>query len=859
MALLRRLLIVFANAAASHPLLVLLLILVPAAAGFAVLPRINVSTDLVSGLGDSSSIIKLTQENYRLFGEQDSLIVVLEFPEPPGEARRPFIEGLGEALKEVPGVRRVYYRFLNPEDQDEVEHLFGRFLLGMNDRERETIRAICTPDGITAAMRRNRNRLFLVDNPLLQSRILHDPLELGLMVSQSVKRRVGQVSFGDPYLFIASPDSTVYLIQVTPTFASSNVPMGVELIDRLKKVIPEKISALTDEIPGAKENFDGLKWHLTGKTAFHYESDKLSNRELLMISWVSFVLVFGFLVVAYRSFSSVAVLMPPIAAAVGINYGFVYWWYEEINPVVMGTASILFGLGTDYGVHLWGRFREELDRGAPPRAALLSTMEKVGPAVVIGSLTNIIALLCLCFSRQPAMSQFGFVTACGLLLTLLVSLLLFPAAVSLIERTGRDRYPVLRLHFRPLSGLFLKRPTLAVSLIPVIAVFGVIFGSRLVYEKDLFKSFLFKTIDSIEVAERISRKFHSNFSQPVFLSFDVDDPDRGAEIQIQVDRVLEGLMERNQEISTFDSISYLTSPAAVRERNLKELADISARWPRLGEHLKGLLAAGDLSDAARHVVTESFAKVGGVLRSLRETDRNPQADVNNGVQESWYTAVVNGKHRFLTTIRYADAVSDPEELQAADARITDALRILPVAVQMSGTRQAMEEAQNSLVSELFRLGFIGVIAVVLFFLVVFRHPVGVALSLIPMAGALLVTFGVLGAAQVGIPFSIVGVAPLVFGLGIDNGIHMVMRSLYEEGETVTEVVQRTTPMIVVTSITNCFGFLAMVISQYYALAFFGWTMTLGLAAAVTLTVIILPALLLMMERSRRHAPAGALT
>lgn len=456
------------------------------------------------------------------------------------------------------------------------------------------------------------------------------------------------------------------------------------------------------------------------------------------------------------------------------------------------------------------------------------------------------------------MSQFGFVTACGLTLTLLVSLVMFPAAVALMERMGQERYPALRLRFRPLSGLFLRRPALAVGLIPVIVVFGVLFGTRLVYEKDLFKAFLFKSINSIEVADRISRKFHSNFSQPVFLSFDVDDPDYGAEVQIQLDHVLEDLMEQKREISTFDSISYLTSPPSVQQRNVKELAQVCARWPRLTEHFQELLESGDLSESARLVMTKSFARVGDVLGGLGTPDRVSEADAANGVQESWYTATVNGKHRFLTTIRYSDTVNDPDELKAADRNINNALKALPVEVRMSGTRQAMEEAQSSLVSELFRLGFIGVLAVVVFFLVVFRHPVGVALSLIPMAGALLVTFGVLGAAQVGIPFSIVGVAPLVFGLGIDNGIHIVMRSLYEKDGTVAEVVERTTPMIVVTSITNCFGFLAMVVSQYYALAFFGWTMTLGLAAAVTLTVIILPALLLILERSRGRVPVRGL-
>ena len=108
--------------------------LVLAVAGFSAMPLITLSTNLVAGIGDTDSVIGLTQENNKIFGEQDSLILVLEFPEPPGEARLPFIKGLGEALEKVSGVRRVRYRFLDPKDYDQIAVLFKHFLLGMNAR-----------------------------------------------------------------------------------------------------------------------------------------------------------------------------------------------------------------------------------------------------------------------------------------------------------------------------------------------------------------------------------------------------------------------------------------------------------------------------------------------------------------------------------------------------------------------------------------------------------------------------------------------------------------------------------------------------------------------------------------------------
>ena len=178
MSLLIRLLRNICSLSMAYPWQVVGVFVFVAVAGFCVLPKITISTNLISGIRHSDTVINLTAENHEIFGEQDSLIIVLEFPEPPGEARRPFIEGLGEALKKLPGVQRVLYKFMDLDDPDRAKRLFQRFLLGMNEREREAIQAKLGFDGLRDAFRRNRNRLFLTENPYLQKRILADPLEL---------------------------------------------------------------------------------------------------------------------------------------------------------------------------------------------------------------------------------------------------------------------------------------------------------------------------------------------------------------------------------------------------------------------------------------------------------------------------------------------------------------------------------------------------------------------------------------------------------------------------------------------------------------------------------------------------------
>ena len=112
------------------------------------------------------------------------------------------------------------------------------------------------------------------------------------------------------------------------------------------------------------------------------------DRETATLILCSFALVVSLLLFMYRSFWSAAVLMTPLVAGIGPSYGVIYLSYNEINPVVMGATGILLGLGAEYGEHLWGRIREELDRGCSRTEALERSYAQTGPPVVLGGLTG---------------------------------------------------------------------------------------------------------------------------------------------------------------------------------------------------------------------------------------------------------------------------------------------------------------------------------------------------------------------------------------------------------------------------------------------------------------------------------------
>ncbi len=671
-----------------------------------------------------------------------------------------------------------------------------------------------------------------------------------MIISESMKEKVGQVSLGDPYLFLSSPDGATFLIHMTPSFPSSDVALSRGVAKKLGEVIPKRINELMEVIPGAKSKFEGLKWHLTGKVIFHSETDILFDREALMILIASFTLVSGFLIFAYRSLISVSVLMGPILCAIGSNYLVMYFTCPEINPVVVGAIGILFGLGADFGVHLWGRVREERVNGSEWSRSMYDAMQAAGPPVCIGAMTSVVAFSCLGFSDQPAMGQFGYVCASGVLLTLLSTLFMVPSLCQILADKRSAYIPDMRVKFTVISTLFTYRPKLVVIISMITIASGLFFATWIKYEEDLFKVFMAKDIKSVEVAQMISRKFKSNFSQPTHLTFEADDYDTGLAFQRRLDQILAKLRDESGLIGTTESISYLDAPKALKNQNAHFVSKLGENLQDLRALFKTLLGQSDLSVTASNNMLRSFDDIAHIFATIGDlkTDGAPPDD--GRFKRDWYLAKVDGRYRFLTKLRYSSQVSSPAELQAADSVVANAVSQLPVKVNISGPRQSMEAILSTLVSELLRLGLYAACAVTLFLLLVFRQPFGVVLSLAPMLGAFFITLGIMGFFEIGIPFSIIGVAPLIFGLGIDNGIHVINRTFNEDKESIVDVMGQMTRLLIVTSLTSVLGFVGMIISRHYSLEFLGLSMVIGMTAALALTLLTLPAAILLFQKSR---------
>ena len=123
-----------------------------------------------------------------------------------------------------------------------------------------------------------------------------------------------------------------------------------------------------------------------------------------------------------------------------------------------------------------------------------------------------------------------------------------------------------------------------------------------------------------------------------------------------------------------------------------------------------------------------------------------------------------------------------------------------------------------------------------------RRALTPVLVLIPLALTALFTVAVAVLIDMPLNMANILVIPLIFGLGVDNGIHVVER--FRRSGAVAELMHSSTPRAVVLSTLTTIGtFAALTISPHQGTASIGYLLTLAVSLLLLFTLFILPLLL----------------
>jgi predicted RND superfamily exporter protein len=134
----------------------------------------------------------------------------------------------------------------------------------------------------------------------------------------------------------------------------------------------------------------------------------------------------------------------------------------------------------------------------------------------------------------------------------------------------------------------------------------------------------------------------------------------------------------------------------------------------------------------------------------------------------------------------------------------------------------------------------------------FRGPVGL-LALLPLAVGSLAMLGLMYV--LGIKYNYINLiaAPIILGIGIDDGVHALHRFREEAGaglERVTRSFRFVGRAILLTSLTTMIGFGSVAFYEMRGMASFGHVLFMGVGLCFVATVLVLPAVLRVATRGR---------
>jgi RND superfamily putative drug exporter len=201
------------------------------------------------------------------------------------------------------------------------------------------------------------------------------------------------------------------------------------------------------------------------------------------------------LVVLFFMFGSLlAATLPIITAvfAVGATYGLVAL-ASNVIVVPDYTAPILIlvglGVGIDYALLIFARFRRELLGGASRLEATVTALDTAGRSVLFAGITVVIALLGLYALGLGSLQGIALAVALTVLMTMLASLTLLPSLLTIfgkrIERRVRRHAERARrepgARWRAWAGVVQRRPVpaLLVALVSLGVLIAPMFGMRL--------------------------------------------------------------------------------------------------------------------------------------------------------------------------------------------------------------------------------------------------------------------------------------------------------------------------------------------------------------------------------------------
>lgn len=522
-------------------------------------------------------------------------------------------------------------------------------------------------------------------------------------------------------------------------------------------------------------------------------------------------------------------------------------WLGHITVVGVGFAAALIGMGVEYGIHGGARFRQLRREGFELGDALRETFQDPGPGIVSSALTTAAGLGALVLAHFRPLRELGQVLTVGVLTTLITTatfgaamLILFPRGVKVSRQANLWRgwgHPALR----GTIGFAARRPWIVLGATAVLSLASVWGLSRLELSTDL-RSLRPKNHPSARAEQLLVETFSVGLDTFSVVA-------QGRNLGEALDRAAVAqrvLRERLGPSAEITSPTGWIVQGARRDRRLQELKALPLERAA-GDFERELQAAGFRLDP--------FTPALATMRSLGRGE-----DSGAPPQSEWPRWIRELVHPERPGQPAAVAVHVRVPLGKGGESSADLARELNAGspgLALASIPRVGAELRGLAMSDLKRSSAVAFALVALVVIVSVGGRIGDSLlSGLPLALGCLWTFGLWGLFGGHVDVLAISTLPVLFGTGIDLGVHAVHGGRLRPEEGIRGTVERSGLAMILIALTTGVGFGSLGSSRVPGLQNAGTLVALGVSACLVATFLVLPALEALSRGPRMREDSG---
>ena len=818
------------------------------------------------------------------FPGQDDLVVIVESERP--EKNRQFVERLGTRLEaETNLFTDIFYK-------GDLKLMGPKALLFVPEKDLLELRKTLMefkPFVQKFAVTTNLASLFQLVNTQFRTAKRETNAENDSLVSAlpALGRIIGQAADSvlrpgtppSPGLAALFGDSAEAEQEIYITFNHGRLFL-VTAHARSEKLNEAAVVRLRELVTETQKEVGGVNTGITGEPVLELDEMNQSQSDTLLATVVSLVIVVLIFIYGYSETGRPIKATVCLIVGLGYTMGYTTLVVGHLNILTITFAPILIGLAIDFGVHLVTRFEEELRHGRTEREAIEKAMVNTGLGIFTGCFTTAGAFFAMGITDFRGIQEMGIISGGGLLICLVPMMTLLPVLLLRGRQNVIDRNLPQAVEVRArVERLWLDRPV-TVVLVTVALCAASVWQFRTIYfdynllnmqsaglpavvfEKKLINSasnsVLFGAVvaNSLPEATALEKRLGAlpavanvrSMSQ--FLGEDQTEKLKlirsiktvVAEIEFApADRAPVEVAGLSQTLFSLQGYLGAASAEVKKEGDtklLQQLQEVSAAITLLRKRI----FSADAGVAAAQLAAFQQA----LLDDLRETFRTIQIqDDREGLRAADLPAPL--RNRFIgRTGKYLLQVYPKDDVWQRGPQAEFVRQLRTVDPDATGTPVQLLEYTTLLKDSYVEAAYYSLIAIAILVYVHFRSLACVVLALLPVLIGAVWMGGVMG--WRGIPFNPANIMtlPLVVGVGVTNGIHILNRFAEERNPGI--LAKSTGKAVLVSGLTTIAGFGSLVLAEHQGIASLGFIMAVGTTTCMFAGLTFLPAVLNLLLR-----------